>query len=76
MYGLQLILLAYLCLENVLQWKGFADTVGEWERRPVGCLSILVLMQVGSPLLDSSLAPTLLGPRRFYVAKFLAWSTH
>lgn len=45
MDGLQLILLAYLCLENVLQWKGFADTVGEWERQPVGCLSILVLMR-------------------------------
>lgn len=76
MDGLHLILLAYLCLENVLQWKGLADTVGEWERLPVGCLSILALMRVGSPLLDSSLAPTLLGPRSFYMAKFLARSSH
>lgn len=76
MDGLHLILLAYLCLENVLQWKGFADNVGEWEGRPVCCLSILVLTRVGSPLLDSSLAPTLLGPRSFYMAKFLAWSSH
>lgn len=75
MDGLQLILLAYLCLENVLQWKGFADTVGEWERQPVGSFHP-GSDAVGSPLLDSSLAPTILGPRSSYMAKFLAWSSH
>lgn len=47
MDGLQFILLAYLCYENVLQWKGFADIIAEWEREPVSWLSFLPGSGVG-----------------------------